>query len=341
MPGFASIIGQDTSKGVLKALLKNGTLPHALLFTGVPGLGKTDAAIAVAQACNCTGQGHQPDPGCRSGLTYPTEGCGVCRSCRKIEEGTHPDLIRIAPKGQMIRIETIRELLQTLAMKPYEARVRMVILTSADDLNQSAGNALLKVLEEPPARTVLVLTAQQRSDLLPTIVSRCQHLRFHPVRRQLLEETLTTHHGICARDAAVLATLAGGSIGRALDLKRTHWIRRRNWLINEIQALPSRRFGALLALAEVLGRNRKTVDTDLAVIELYLRDLAVGRHCPDRIANMDLTDQIRYASRTTTTASVLSGMNAIDNARDSLRANGNLRLTLDTLILRLTQALSI
>ena len=341
MPGFASITGQDTPKRILKALLQNGTLPHALLFTGVPGLGKTAAATALAQACNCTGQGHGSDSGSPGGSAYPVEGCGVCRSCRKIEEGIHPDLIRIAPKGRMIRIETIRELLQTLAMKPYEARCRMVILSEAEELNPSAGNALLKVLEEPPARTVLVLTAQQRSDLLPTIVSRCQHLRFYPVRRQLLEETLVTHHGICARDASALATLAGGSIGKALKLKKTHWIRRRDWLLQEIQALPSRQSGARLALAEMMGRDRKTVDTDLAAIELYLRDLAVGRWCPDRIANMDFSEQIRYTSQKTTTTAILRGIDAVANARDALRANGNLRLTLDTLILRLTQVLSI
>ena len=85
----------------------------------------------------------------------------------------------------MIKIDQIRELCQVLTMKPYEARVRVVIIADAHTLNPAAGNALLKMLEEPPARTVLILTAPQTGDLLPTIVSRCQHIRFKPIARHM------------------------------------------------------------------------------------------------------------------------------------------------------------
>lgn len=335
MPGFDAIVGQETPKRILKALLRRGTLPHALLFTGAPGLGKTATAIAVAQACNCTGQSTAS-----GGPEAGTEGCGSCSACRKIEEGVHPDLIRIAPKGQMIRIETVRDLLQTLAMKPYEARCRVALIERADTLNPSAGNALLKVLEEPPARTVLILTAPQRSDLLPTIVSRCQHLRFYPVARQRLEEALATRHGIGKTEAAILAPLSGGSIGRALELERAGWVQRRTWLMDELQALPRRPLSLRLALADRLARDRNTLDIDLMVMALYLRDLAVGKRCLNKIVNTDLTDALGCVSQKMETEPLLKAAAAIDAAREGLRANANARLTMDNLILQLTQALN-
>ena len=335
MPGFDAIIGQETPKRILKALLRRGTLPHALLFTGAPGLGKTTTAIAVAQACNCTG------PSTASGEPeVRTEGCGSCSACRKIEAGVHPDLVRIAPKGQMIRIETVRGLLQTLAMKPYEARCRVVLIDRAETLNPSAGNALLKVLEEPPARTVLILTAPQRSDLLPTIVSRCQHLRFQPVERQRLEEALTTRHGLGKTAAAMLAPLSGGSIGQALELERAGWLRRRTWLMAELQALPRRPLNLRLALADQLARDRNTLDIDLTVMALYLRDLAVAKRCPNKIVNTDLTDALGCVSQKIETETLIEAVAAIDAAREGLRANANARLTMDNLILHLTQALN-
>jgi DNA polymerase III subunit delta' len=335
VPAFESIIGQKPPVRILKALLRNGNLPHALLLTGISGLGKETAAMALAMACNCT------DPASDRPVGYPVQGCGQCRSCRKIIAGTHPDLIRIAPRNRMIRIEIIRDLLQTLAMKPYEARFRVVVLTGADTLNPAAGNALLKMLEEPPDRTLLILTAGQTSDLLPTIVSRCRHIRFSPVQRQDLENALVSDHAVPPPHAAVLATMAGGSLGRALELKAAGWVDRRCWLIDEIIALPRRSAAARMALAEALARDREKAETDLAIIELYLRDLAVAGHCPEKIVNMDLADQIRYASQQTYTASVLKKIDALRDARLAIGGNANLRLTMDVLILRLAHAINI
>ena len=172
MPGFDSIIDQERPIRILLSLLFHGTIPHALLFTGIEGVGKKTAAVALAMACNC----RRP---------VAVEPCGECAACRKIAAGAHPDILRVSPAGAMIKIDQIRELCQVLTMKPYEARVRVVIIADAHTLNPAAGNALLKMLEEPPARTVLILTAPQTGDLLPTIVSRCQHIRFKPIARTI------------------------------------------------------------------------------------------------------------------------------------------------------------
>ena len=209
MPGFDDIIGQDRPLRLLATLLHKGSIPHALLFTGIAGVGKFRSAMAFAMACNCTHQSH-PHPSIRpagpgSDLLQAARPCGQCISCRKIESGNHPDILIVQPSGAFIKIDQIRSLCDTLAMKPYEAKTRVVILTRAESMNASAGNALLKVLEEPPPQTILILTAVEKSDLLPTIVSRCQHVRFNPIPSQVLEQALVTTHGLDPQEARILS----------------------------------------------------------------------------------------------------------------------------------------
>jgi DNA polymerase-3 subunit delta' len=161
----------------------------------------------------------------------------------------------------MIKIDQIRELCQLLTMRPYEARVRVVIIVDAHTLNPAAGNALLKMLEEPPARTVLILTAPQTGDLLPTIVSRCQHILFKPIARHHLAAILTRAYGVDPPEASLTAALAGGSLTRALTMRRSEWLQRRSWLMAQLAALPRQSTAAVLALAEKLSRPGRTCRT--------------------------------------------------------------------------------
>jgi len=262
VPGFESIIDQDRPIRILTTFLQNGTIPHALLFTGIEGVGKESAAIAFAMACNCvednsgrgntrTTKGH--DTATRQVTTNP---CGNCKSCRKIEAANHPDIIRLKPSGTFIKIDQIRALCQTLAMKPYEASMRVVIISDAQAMNPAAGNALLKVLEEPPVGTILILLATHTSDLLPTIVSRCRPIRFKPISRKNLESVLVGRHGFDPADAMIITTMAGGSLTRALRMHETNWINRRNWLINELNSLSPGSVIRLLAFGEQLAKNK-------------------------------------------------------------------------------------
>jgi DNA polymerase III delta' subunit len=255
VPGFDSIIDQERPIRILTSLLVNGTIPHALLFTGIEGVGKKTAAVALAMACNCTG-GEAGTAGAGAPSPGAVGPCGECAACRKIVAGAHPDMLRVSPAGAMIKIDQIRELCQVLTMKPYEARVRVVIIADAHTLNPAAGNALLKMLEEPPARTALILTAPQTGDLLPTIVSRCQHIRFKPIARHHLAAILTRAYGVDPPEASLTAALAGGSLTRALAMRRSQWLQRRSWLMAQLAALPRQSMTALLALAEKLSQAR-------------------------------------------------------------------------------------
>lgn len=216
--GLTGVRGQDGALRVLSRALVQGRVPHAYLFTGPDGVGKRAAARAWAQVLLCA----QPD-GARA--------CGQCGGCQKVAAGAHPDVLWIdfdrqavllkepLEKQKSIKIDTIRQMDQALRLKPMEGRVKVAVIDPADAMVEAAAHALLKILEEPPAQTHLVLLSGSAASLLPTIRSRCQRVRFGPLSAEVLRDLLPgLRAGLTneAVDAAVES--AGGSLSRALAL---------------------------------------------------------------------------------------------------------------------------
>jgi len=344
--GFESIIDQNRPIRILTAFLQKGTVPHALLFTGIEGVGKEHAAVVLAMACNCTQNRegldaqrvdiHPPDfPG--SQRTFATQPCGSCKSCCKIKSGHHPDIVRLKPSGPIIKIDQIRTLCRTLAMKPYEADMRVAIISDAQAMNPAAANALLKVLEEPPARTILVLIAAHTSDLLPTIVSRCQHIRFNPISKKNLETLLVQEHGIDAGDAIIIAAMAAGSLSSALRMYQTNWIQRRYWLINELNSVSAGSMNRLLAFGDQLAKNKDDLPQTLEVLKSWLRDLVIAKTHPERIANHDLAAMLQQTSQKMSLTSLFAKFETIQCAQNSIQTGTNLRLAMESMVLKLSQ----
>jgi DNA polymerase-3 subunit delta' len=347
VPGFEPPINQERPLGILHTLLKNRTLPHAFLFTGTKGVGKQATAVALAMACNCQGetsglkaQGRAKQD--TDSLSVKSEfaafeSCGVCNSCRKIESGNHADIIRIQPSGTFIKIGQIRALVQTLAMKPYEAKIRVVVISDAQALNASASNALLKILEEPPDRTMLVLIATHRSALLSTIVSRCQQIGFNPISKKNMAVLLSEKHGIASEAAEIISAMANGSFSRAQAMVRHNWLQRREWLLKEINALSLQKMSHLFALAEKLSGEKEALSETLEVIKVWFRDLIIGQYDPGKIINQDVAEKIKIASEKASIASLLSKFDAVQQTQNHITANTNLRLTMEGLLIKLAQ----
>ncbi len=332
--GFQSILGQDQSIRILTAFLQKNAIPNGLLFAGINGIGKSSAAAVFAMACNCRCQ--------EAGADYhATAPCGQCRSCRKILSESHPDVIWIKPGGsQRIKIDQIRNLRRILALRPSEARMRVVIIRSAECMNAAAANALLKILEEPPVHTVFILTVRQPADLPPTIVSRCQRLRFVPLADRHIQTLLTTQAGLDDNQAAVITAMAGGSAGRAMALAARDghigWAAQRDCLIAACGAGGARLTPAhLLALAQILSEDQDRLADYLDIMQSWFRDVLVYPHLPGSIHHPDRIESLEKAVAGWPVEHVLDKIDLIEQARRAQYTQANARLILEWLLINL------
>jgi DNA polymerase III subunit delta' len=165
---FSDLKQQQAIAGQLHRSLQRGRLAHAYLFTGPRGSGKEIMARTLAKALNCTEKEH--------------DSCDHCDSCRRIDEGAHPDVYWVRPesKSRRIQIEQMREFMKAVNLRSWMGGVKVGIVVEADCLGEEASNAFLKTLEEPPAQTVIVLLTADPQRLLPTILSRCLRISFGP-----------------------------------------------------------------------------------------------------------------------------------------------------------------
>lgn len=207
MRGFSAIVGHERAVRVLRRALASGRIAHAYLFWGPDGIGKEAVAHAFASVLFC---------GDREALGRGAP-CGVCPACRKMESGGHPDLHLLAPTEKAISVEDVRKLQEALSFQAYEKGRKVVIIRDAPRMSPAGANALLKTVEEPPPETFLFLLAAHQSRLLPTLVSRCQPVRFDPLTGEDVKKVLIAR-GVEAETAAALAELSGGSPGTALAL---------------------------------------------------------------------------------------------------------------------------
>lgn len=228
------ILGQDEVEQVLQAALSSGRLAHAYLFAGPGGTGRFSTALVLAASFMCR----------RSSDGW----CGECGDCRRVMRLQHPDVritfpvlgstkpeeiadllskrsadgtTRLAvPGNSAIVIDAVREIQARMAMKPYEGRGRVEILLDVDRMRQEASNALLKTLEEPPPETLLILTAERVSGVIPTVRSRAHLVRFGRVPAGTVARILEERAGMAPADACRAAARADGSVGDALALAK-------------------------------------------------------------------------------------------------------------------------
>jgi len=210
---FHDIAGHRRLKRLLTRAVHSGSLPPSLVFAGPDGVGKRQAALALAQALNCL------DP-VEDSATGERDACGACTSCHKITRGLHPDVLLVQrPEDKTeIVISQAREINRQVGYRPFEGRSRVVVVDGAEELGVDSRDALLKTLEEPPPRNVFILVTSRPHLLSTTILSRCCMLRFAPLPADEIAATLVSRHGYDGDGARRAAALSGGSLARALEI---------------------------------------------------------------------------------------------------------------------------
>jgi len=327
-PSFSRILGQEKAVRFLKGVLSRQRIPHGYLFLGMPGVGKTDTAIAMAQALNCLA----PSEG---------EGCGLCKPCRGIEERSFHDLVFLEPENQVIKIEKIRELERVLAFKPQFGRYRVTVIREAEKMTLEAANAFLKTLEEPPPGNVLVLEATDLSQLMPTIVSRCQKVRFQPVPVPLVASWLVEKKGVEPKKASLLAKLSEGSIARAVQMLEEEYEGKRDECISRLMGLSGLSDNEVLQLAlELKGKakgEQVPIELLFSIWKTWLRDLLLLKSGGSErlLVHGDHLVQLKSGWNAYTINSLLESLRLLDQAERDMARFRNMELLLENLLLAL------
>lgn len=348
LSGHDLFCDQHSAFTELKHILQSDHLPNAMLFTGTDHPGKRQAALFFSKTVNCLSPPSDPSgPG----------PCSRCRSCRKIDSHAHPDMIYLDPGDKKkITVSKIREIAGRISSKPNEAGVRVVMVFDADKMTVSAQNAMLKMLEEPPDKTVFLLAAPTRLDVLPTILSRCREIGFIPLSPGEISRYLTAVHGIDPTAAWVVSHTCDGSRERAHMLLNINqepdapdWIERRAWILAGLFSLlgfsgsrkPVEKSGRFvensLFLAERISARPDMLTDTLRIIRTFFRDMLIFRFQPDKMVNRDFFDSFTDICEKYPYNKQLDWMKHLFETQRQIEANASVRLALEVFFLQLPQ----
>ncbi len=321
-----NLIGHEWAVDMLKKHVIHGTTRHAYLFAGPPGLGRRTLALRFAQALNC----QTP-----AGLGIP---CGECRNCKQIASMQHPDLtvIQADSEGGIIKVDQIREARRMLTLKPYAANYRVTLFLRFQQANDSAANALLKTLEEAPSYAVLILTADNPEQLLPTIVSRCEVLRLRPLKVEEVQQALE-EKGFETNQSKLIAHISGGRFGYASRLLESETLlTEREERLNDLQSLISASRVEKFSYADKLSKDKDSMRRVILIWLSYWRDVMLRTaQAETPLVNIDRNIEIEDIAHRMDLSSARLVVNGLEGTLEKMERNVNSRLLAEVLLLDL------
>ena len=328
-------------------MLESGRVPGALLFSGEEGIGKKLFALEIAKALNCrTPRG--------------VEGCDTCSSCIRIARlnypqsedsddwktiiwTDHPDVGMVVAPRRFLLVDQMRIVEGEANFRPFEGKARIFLIDDAEKLNEPSANALLKVLEEPPGTSHLILISARPAMLLPTIRSRCQAIRFSPLRAEEIEEHLFRNKLATRDEARLRGRAAAGSLGRALSSDPETYKEQREAMLTVLEALTiASNPTQLLRSSESLNdaRYRDEFEPRLELLETLIRDawlLSLGER-EELIVNEDLRGRLKRIGERIDSHRATSWIHQIEELREQLAVNINRKPATDALFLSMASA---
>lgn len=326
-------------------MLKNSRVPHSLLFAGEEGVGKKHFALELAKSFVCQNPQN-------------FEACGKCVDCQRADKFTfpkpddkkeefervffsqHSDIGQVIPCRNNVLVNSIRDLEKQANFRPYESKARFFIIDDADKMNDAASNALLKTLEEPAETTYLFLITSRPDALLPTILSRCQILRFAPIPPTEIEQHLLETKQFAIDDAELLSLLSNGNIGRAMTLDLAKFREQRDLMLKVLQSLlieNNRAF--LLKTAEEMNdpKNKDAYGNFLDILQTLIHDIWKIKLGADEfsVVNRDYKTQIKILAEKSDEKRLANWLKEIETLRENFAVNLNKKIATDALFMQM------
>jgi len=346
---FEKLIGQSVAKKILRQAWAEDRLAQSYLFYGPDGVGKEMAALELAMTLNCESSSDKP--------------CRQCNACRKTAAYIHPDFHYMFPRphpstdsdkrklaeeiAEMLKekeskpyqamdfgnrpiaisIDDIRELQERLEFLPYEGKRKAVVMTGVDAMTTEAANAFLKILEEPSPTTNFILTTDRPNALLPTILSRCQKVRFDRLPREEVIEELIKGHGQPRRSAELLAELSGNSLGKALQMTDQDLLEERALAIRLLEASVQGKQWEMLEAIDQITKDRGRPARILEMLSAVVNDL-VRLKVTGQLQNTDRQSELSEIGKKMDQQRLSEMVQSIEKARIALERNVTPRLCL-------------
>ena len=322
---FADLAIPEWIQQTLRKAVSEQTLPHAYLFVGPDGVGKRATALTLATALNCPAQ--------------LGDACGRCAVCLRVDRGLHPDVHLVEPQGQAIKIDQIRQLQDLLALQAYEGRMKVAILDDAGKLTMEAANALLKILEEPPACTLFVLVCQNVGGLPATVVSRSQVLRFGVLPYDRIVALLRQHRR-SQIDAEQAASFSSGKPGKALALELPMALERRAHALHLLTQAQTSDAAGLFESAEQWAKRKADHDFLFEMLLSLARELAVIRLGGDEtmLMHADLKSALSPLAASVPLATACEVFDIIHAAQQAIAHNANPQLAFEVMLFNIGDA---
>ena len=321
---LSDIIGQEKAIGILQGILKRKRLASSYLFCGESGIGKKMAAVNFAKAVNCLNMSGSIDNAQASFLSVSHQSspaasydaCDICESCRKIDAGSHPDIVLIAPQEGVIKIDEIRTMEEAISFRPYEGLKKVVIVDDADAMNQAAANTFLKTLEEPPEDSLIMLITSRPNRLLPTIRSRCSMIAFHSLSFDSCKQILGGKIAADDIEQAVRLSLGRPGLAVTADMKEE-----RDRFVDLLRSM--------LRTEKDGWSSREEVEKWFDLALLFMRDLAVLKITGTQtlLINVDIAENLSRLAKSLALPGIIDIYKELSFIRAMLPFNLNKSLT--------------
>ena len=328
-----NLVGHTWAANILTKHIQSGNVKHAYLFCGLDGIGRRSLALRFAQALTCPNTRETAEP------------CLSCSSCQRIARMQHPDLfvISVPENRKEISIDQVRALQHDLSLAPYEAPCRIGLLLDFQNASDEAQNSMLKTLEEPTSRVVLLVTASRPEDLLPTIASRCEVVLLRPAGSEEISNALEKETGIGKADAEKLARLSNGCYGQALAMQQDpEKVTKINSLIDgmlEAMTLPLRdRFAYAEELAPRKSSTRENLQGVFRVWISFWRDaLIIATQAKTPVIHNDYDSILHSLAEEIPLPEIQAQLARLEDGFDQLDKNANARLLTEVMVMGFPQ----
>lgn len=332
MYNWQDIIGHEQIKQDLQMLTACNKLPHALMFAGIEGVGKLLMAETLAKTLLCENNI------IKDNANYSSNSNCNCSSCRAFINKNHPDYFCLQPEGKaikMIKIEQIRRMQESIALAPYLADKRVVIIDGAEYMNDVAANSLLKTLEEPVGQIYFILLTTNKEMLLSTILSRCMKLYFAPLTDVEVAKVLQNKQNIDLKNAKIAAKLSGGSVSKAMRFLEEDALSVRQLAVEFL----SKEFTAreIWSISDELGAmERAKVSQWAGYLQMLVRDLLlVDVEIDDSLLyNSDIKNQLIELKNRFDIKQLFRKLTLIEDLIKKLNSNADVKLMIQKFILQ-------